>query len=118
MSNMTFMVLNTWREDELRAFYKILGLTLIEEKHGEGPVHHSMTDGRGLIIEFYHGAPMDAAHGARYGFEVESLEETVKSFLALDEDWHYRIKGPFDNGTRYVVQDPDDRTLHLTQKRL
>jgi lactoylglutathione lyase len=37
--SLTLLVLKTRQVEQLRAFYQSLGVDLIEEQHGHGPVH-------------------------------------------------------------------------------
>ena len=80
-------VVKTRHLDRARQFYEALGIHLIEEHHGDGPVHHSGRAGV-TTIEVYpwpeDGPAPDPS--VRLGFEVEDLgrvSESLKGIGAL-----------------------------------
>jgi lactoylglutathione lyase len=51
-TSLSLLVLRTTRVVACIEFYRSLGLALVEEKHGGGPVHYSSSS-NGIIIEIY-----------------------------------------------------------------
>ena len=74
--SLTLLVLKTRQVEQLRAFYQTLGVNLVEEQHGKGPVHFAGRAGA-VVIEVYplpdDGSPVDSS--TRLGFNVENVAE-------------------------------------------
>ena len=62
--SLTLLVLKTRQVEQLRAFYQALGVDLVEEQHGKGPVHFAGRAGA-VVIEVYplpdDGSPVDSS---------------------------------------------------------
>jgi len=106
-------VVKTRHLDRARLFYQALGIHLVEEHHGNGPVHFSGQAGV-TTIEVYpwpeDGPAPDTS--IRLGFEVEHLGRVLESLrgtgaLVVTEPrmtpWGYRA----------VIRDPDGRAVEL-----
>jgi len=113
---LSLIVLKTRQLDTLRKFYTSLGINLIEEKHGKGPVHYA---GRidDTVMEVYSLSEKDTQPDAttRLGFTVEKLEEVMEALKLLGTcivtepqvtEWGYRA----------VVKDPDGRVIEIYQR--
>lgn len=78
MSNrpsISLLVVYTTRWDECVAFYSGLGLTLVREQHGSGPVHVSIEVGNGVVMEIYPETDPDRTTGRlRLGLTVSASE--------------------------------------------
>jgi catechol 2,3-dioxygenase-like lactoylglutathione lyase family enzyme len=101
------------------AFYRKLGLELVVEKHGQGPVHYSCSL-ENLVLEIYPGsaglAPEPKVGGATMiGFSVNSLHDTLTAL----QDLSVKVLSPPMTalwGLRTVVLDPDGRAVELIER--
>ncbi len=100
------------------AFYLTLGVLLIAEQHGAGPLHYSCDLG-GTVLEIYPGAtgsaPRRTCAGATlHGFRVASLSSTLAALEALGAKV---VTPPHSSawGRRAVLLDPDGRAVELTE---
>lgn len=115
--SLTLLVLKTHQVEQLRAFYQNLGVDLIEEQHGKGPVHFA---GRAsaVVIEVYplldYGSPVDSS--TRLGFVVENVADVIR---ALEGIGTKIVMPPKETawGFQAVVKDPDGRSVELTEAR-
>ena len=77
--SLTLLVLKTRQVEQLRLFYQTLGVELVQEQHGKGPVHYAGRAGD-VVIEVYplpdDASPVDAS--TRLGFAVEDVAEVVR----------------------------------------
>ena len=112
----TLLVLKTRQVDRLRTFYTALGLTLVEERHGRGPLHYAGRVGE-MVIELY---PLPDGAGevdttTRLGFAVVNLNEVVHALEAIGAPV---VTPPQETpwGDRAVVRDPDGRAVELYQR--
>jgi lactoylglutathione lyase len=100
------------------AFYAALGLSLAEEQHGSGPVHHAAALGD-TVFELYPGkpgaAPERTAAGATFlGFRVDDLDDVLAAVQASGASVVSTLaETPW--GRRAVVLDPDGRAVELKQ---
>jgi hypothetical protein len=106
------LVLKTPQVDRLRDFYQAIGIRLVKEKHGNGPVHYAGQVGD-AILEVYpllDGGTADAT--TRIGFAVDKLADVVQ---ALNDAGAVVASGPQQTacGLRAVVRDPDGRAVEL-----
>ena len=109
------------------AFYALLGLDFVPEKHGNGPTHYACTlteSGQaptsGLVIEIYLGqagvAPTPKTAGATMlGFQVASLDQTLAQLTNFGAVLLSPLHSTTNYGCRAVVQDPDGRAIELTE---
>jgi lactoylglutathione lyase len=115
--SLSLLVLKTRQVERLRAFYQTVGVDLVEEKHGKGPVHFAGR-ARDVVIEVYpladDGSPVDSS--TRLGFTVENVAEVIR---ALDGTGTKIVTPPKETawGFQAVVKDPDGRSVELTQAR-
>jgi hypothetical protein len=77
---LSLIVLKTRQLDRLRKFYASLGINLVEEKHGKGPVHYAARIGD-TVMEVYPLSEKDSQPDAtiRLGFTVEKVEEVMEA---------------------------------------
>lgn len=115
--SLTLLVLKTRQVEQLRAFYQTIGVDLVEEKHGKGPVHFAGR-ARDVVIEVYplpdDGSPVDSS--TRLGFAIENEAEVIRALEGIGT----RIVTPPKEtawGFQAVVKDPDGRSVELTQRR-
>jgi hypothetical protein len=87
--------------------YETLGLCFGRHRHGSGPEHFACEQG-GLVFEIYPGE----LDGARLGFSVENLVDSVESWIAAGGSVVSAPK-PSPWGLRAVLADPDGREIEL-----
>lgn len=114
---LTLLVMRTRQVEQLRAFYQTLGVDLVEEQHGKGPVHFAGRAGD-VVIEVYplpdDGNPVESF--IRLGYAVENMAEVIQ---ALEGIGTKIVTPPKETawGLQAVVKDPDGRSVELTQRR-
>jgi lactoylglutathione lyase len=114
--SLKLLVLKTHEVEQVRAFYRALGIEFVEEKHGQGPVHHAGQVGP-VVLEIY-PLPDDAGPAdqtTRLGFEVNDLLGVLADLAALGADVAGSPKAT-ERGTRAIVRDPDGRSVELYQR--
>jgi lactoylglutathione lyase len=114
--SLSLLVLKTRQLESLLRFYNTLGIELLEEQHGNGPVHYAGHVGD-VVFEVY-PLPEDSTQPdstTRLGFAVTKLHEVVEALQVLGTavitkpqttEWGYRA----------VVRDPDGRAVELYQR--
>src|SRR5262249_34941647 len=116
--SLSLLVLRTTRIGACLEFYRRLGLALVEEKHGKGPVHYSSSS-NGIVIEIYPETQkgimeFGAERNIRLGFTVESLVATLES---LETVGARVLRSPAITrwGHVAVVLDPDGREVEINE---
>ena len=80
--SLALLVLRAGNMEASLSFYRAVGLSLVEEKHGSGPLHYSCQF-EGTVLEIYPGAAaqelLDPKSGGAtmLGFRVASLETAL-----------------------------------------
>jgi predicted enzyme related to lactoylglutathione lyase len=94
-----------------KEFYRMLGLSFVEEQHGSGPRHLAATLGP-LVLEIYPCRGDKPAAPLRMGFQVRSLDETLE---LLRGSGSRIIREAHDSpwGRRAIVEDPDGNRIEL-----
>ena len=100
------------------AFYRELGCEFVEEKHGNGPLHHSCEMGR-TVFEIYPGEDGAAvnrkqAGATMLGFTVPSLNPILSRLAEFGAE----ILTPAKQtawGLRATVADPDGRAVNIAE---
>ncbi len=98
--------------DSAAEFYRMIGLPIVEERHGSGPRHYAAELGK-LVFEIYPLGKRKSTQDVRLGFFVLSLDDTI---WALDETTV--IKQPparTERGYMAVIEDPDGHIVELIQ---
>ena len=115
---LSLLVLRTTRIGDCLEFHQTLGLTLVEEKHGKGPVHYSSSS-NGITIEIYPETQKNfieirAERTLRLGFKVESLAATLESLESLGATV---LKFPSITkwGRCAIILDPDGREVEINE---
>jgi len=92
-------------------FYRMLGLSFVEEQHGTGPRHLAASLGP-LVLEIYPCRGAKPVAPLRLGFHVRSLDETLE---LLRDSGSRIIREAHDSpwGRRAVVEDPDGNRIEL-----
>lgn len=109
---LTLLVIQSPDIHAARAFYSELGLSFVEEQHGNRPRHFAATLGT-LVLEIYPCQPGRSTAPWHLGFQVESLEHTIATLRSRG----VRIlREPQDSpwGRRAVVEDPDGNRIELS----
>ncbi|WP_226353768.1 hypothetical protein [Pseudonocardia sp. ICBG601] len=84
---LSLLVLYTEKLEACREFYTALGLRLVEEQHGAGPVHYSTTMPGGLVLEIYPGKPDRTTGRLRLGITVlAGFDQPTGRELRTDPD--------------------------------
>jgi lactoylglutathione lyase len=113
MTSLSLLVLRAANPAHLARFYNAFGLKFRIEQHGDGPIHHTC-DLDGAVLEIYPAlSPAQSTAGARLGFRVRSVEESVR---ACSESGRI-ISSPKESpwGYRAVVEDPEGHRIELTE---
>ena len=115
------LVLRASDLEKALAFYRAIGLSFVQERHGSGPVHNACEIG-GTVMELFPGDPGTApacksGGSTMLGFSVSALDETLKTLANLG---HFPISPPKDSawGRRAVVTDPDGRAVELNEAKI
>ena len=117
------LVMTTTRLKAMVAFYRALGMPLVEERHDDGPLHFACELGppdASAHVAIYQAKPGDETRaGVRsslIGFRVASLDVAVRAAVAAGA----RVEiAPEDVpwGRRAIVVDPDGRRVELNGTR-
>jgi lactoylglutathione lyase len=105
----SYIVLRVADIEKSAAFYRLLGLVLTEERHGDGPRHYSFPFSSDMVCELYpfkQGA--GAAQNIRLGFVVENAEELKTNLLRAG-----CALAPGTSANSFVVIDPDGNQVEL-----
>jgi lactoylglutathione lyase len=117
-TSLSLLVLRTARVDDCLKFYQGLGLAMVEEKHGKGPVHYSSSS-NGVTVEIYPETQKNftesrVERSVRLGFAVESLAATLESLETLGAT----VLNPpsiTQWGHLAVILDPDGREVEINE---
>jgi catechol 2,3-dioxygenase-like lactoylglutathione lyase family enzyme len=94
---LTLIVLRVSDLERSRTFYAGLGLDLVRQQHGDGPVHYACMLGE-LVLELYpHARPSNVRLGLRASMEVVT-----------------RMQAQLVRERVYLVRDPDGNAIELT----
>lgn len=120
MTTLASLVLFASDVDAAARFYRALGVPLVDEDHGEGPVHFAAELGD-VHFALYPAAGLGRAPDRRSagssfaGVYVGSLNEALQAVTAL--------RAPVLTGhevmpwgCRFVAEDPDARPVEVNQK--
>ena len=111
-ASLSLVVLRTPNVTRLRTFYESLGMEFVDEKHGDGPVHASMTLGD-LVVEIYPGSGVierGSVADVRLGFSVDSLAEVRASLVGAAGQSITR-----GGSEVLVLRDPDGRAVEVQE---
>ncbi|HEY8459146.1 MAG TPA: VOC family protein [Blastocatellia bacterium] len=117
-TSLSSLVLRTTKVDACLEFYRRLGLSFVEEKHGKGPVHYSSSS-NGVLIEIYPEPQKDVTERAaeasiRLGFTVEALAATLESLETIGARV-LRQPALTRWGRVAVALDPDGREVEINE---
>jgi lactoylglutathione lyase len=110
-TSLSLIVLKSREAEKLRVFYRAIGIELVEEQHGKGPLHYSGQAG-GALLEIY---PLPAGDSAadtttRLGFTVDAIDDVIEALRLIDA---VIVTSPSSSewGFRAFVRDPDGRAV-------
>ena len=115
------VILKTNRLEATVSFYRHLGITLTEEKHGDGPIHFTCKIQGAHFGVYEHGPWTKEERRAigqetMIGFEVESISEALSNFTK--EELRVMIEPEeVEWGKRCVLLDPDGRPVELNESK-
>lgn len=112
---LTLLVLKTPRIEAVRPFYEAIGISFVEEKHGDGPVHYAGRIGE-TVMEVYPLLTGEPDRTTRLGFSVGDLGKVTAALKAIGTEVTEPKKTEW--GLRTVVHDPDGRAVELYQREL
>ncbi len=103
------------------AFYRALGIDLVDEQHGDGAVHHAAELGGVHIAVLDASQQPSAVPGFRQagtvfpGFWVDDLDTTAAALRALGASTvvDHQVR---EWGCRIVIADPDGRAVEINQR--
>ena len=114
------LILFANRLSETVAFYRALGVPLVEENHEDGPLHFACELGP-VHLAFFEGTrgetPQYRAGGTTMpGLAVPSLDDAWEAMQNLGATI---VQPPTDYpwGPRILVEDPDGRTVEVFERR-
>lgn len=117
-TSVNFIMFRTSQIEQVKDFYKGIGLILNEEQHGNGPIHYSYVQDQ-LVIEIYPGTEAKPpswkdAGALMLGFYVENINKIIQS---IDKLKGKVISNPSETirGVRAVIEDPDGRRIELIE---
>lgn len=113
----TLLVLKTRQVEAELAFYQALGIPLVREQHGRGPIHFAGRLGE-LTFEIYPIADDEVAidSATRLGFMVDDLSGVIER---LKQSGSHVSSPPKETpwGFRAVVRDPDGLSVEIYDRR-
>ncbi len=119
MKNVAFalLVIRAVDIDISAAFYRALGIDLVQEQHGAGPEHYASVLGD-TVFEIYprkaDQAPPEEVKTLMIGFRVDDLDEVMETLKTLGTELN---KAPVttDWGRSITVNDPDGYRVQITE---
>jgi catechol 2,3-dioxygenase-like lactoylglutathione lyase family enzyme len=106
------MVIRTSNLERLREFYSTLGLELVQERHGAGPLHYSCSM-NGTVMEIY-PTKRPVAGGNRLGLRLKTPTAAIErlqlaGYLPGGAELLNREASP-----AFLVHDPDGNQLEIS----
>ena len=102
-----------------RRFYEVLGLSFVEEKHGDGPTHYAC-DFHGMVFEIYplrEGVSIKPCESVGTALPVDDFEKTLAAVKSMDLKPGKVSVYAEAYGLRAVsVRDPDGRLVRLFER--
>jgi catechol 2,3-dioxygenase-like lactoylglutathione lyase family enzyme len=117
MPNLALLVLFFQDLPRAVAFYGALGMTLVHEQHGKGPVHYSFSSD-GLVFELYPASPKRGPSGGmRLGFEVPDLAHTRQLLQDCGFEPEPEKPGMEKPGMALCFLDPSGNTVVIENQK-
>ena len=116
--SLSLVMIRSAKPEATLAFYRELGCEFAEEKHGNGPLHHSCEMG-GTVFEIYPGEDGAAvnrkqAGATMLGFSVPSLNPILSRLAEAGAE----ILSPAKQtawGLSATITDPDGRAVNIAE---
>ncbi len=110
------LVLRTGDTKRLAEFYGLFGLTFEYHKHGNSPLHYSVSIGK-TVLEIYPltKSQTEADKNLRLGFGIDDFDEIVKKLKELEIVFSLEPTQT-DFGFMAIISDPDDRKIEIYKK--
>ncbi|MEQ1554735.1 MAG: VOC family protein [Ferruginibacter sp.] len=110
------LVLRTNDTKRLADFYSLLGLNFEYHKHGNSPMHYSVTIGQ-TVLELYPltKSQTEADKNIRIGFTIDNFELVVEKLKSLGVSFSLEPTQT-DFGFMTIISDPDERKIELYKK--
>jgi len=116
-TTLSLIVIRTLNLEASLAFYQALGLTFVQEQHGNGPIDYSCNF-NGLVLELYPRRQSSTAEAevstTMLGFKVASLEATLAELNKLGVKPKSQVKEA-DWGRWINVTDPGGHLVQLNE---
>lgn len=112
-ARMNLLVLRAGDIERSRSFYALLGLHLVPERHGTGPLHYSCRLAE-TVMEIYPGTGSHARGGLRLGIQLPRASAAIERLVAagfLTE--HPSVLRRQHRAEVYLVRDPDGNSIEL-----
>ena len=93
--------------EDSKIFYEKLGLSFVQEQHGNGPIHYSC-EHDDCVFELYPNNGEMPKDNNRLGFKVLNMENVMKN---LNVSGSYELDGKIIN----IVIDPDGRKIEISE---
>lgn len=112
---LNLIVLRSASPSRLAAFYRSLGIKLVEEQHANGPRHYAGTLSEG-VLEIY---PAIETHTCMFGLAVDSVDGFRSAWVKSGGVGKLDILVDPDGNTVYLSAQPGAaRELHQDRKRV
>ena len=118
MAQLNLLVIRATDPSNLARFYSLLGLKFVEEKHESGPPHLSCDLGSSVFEIYPLGSKGQPTTGARLGFAVQSLAETLRNLASLGSSKILQPPHETEWGLTAVVLDPEGHKVELRETDL
>ena len=109
MRNLNLLVLRCKMIERSKSFYEIFGMAFVKEQHGNGPVHYSCSDDRG-VFEIY---PLEGVGADQTGLGFLTGDLDGLHMLLRRNQFAPREIRDTELGRMFVVRDPDGRRIEV-----
>jgi len=109
----SYVVLRVPDLEQSAQFYRSIGLTLTEERHGDGPLHYSFPLSDGMVCELYplRSGAQPPTPGIRIGFQVEDCSAVHATMASVGASIT-----PGTTPGSFVVLDPSGNQVEISPK--
>ena len=107
------LVLRTGDPERLANFYSLFGLTFDYHKHGNSPLHYSVTIGQ-TVLEIYPLTKnqIEADKNLRLGFGIDNFDDIIQKLSTQHISFSLEPTQT-DFGFMTIISDPDGRKIEL-----
>lgn len=113
MATPNLLVIRVSDLERSRQWYEELGLSLVREQHGNGPIHYA-AEQDGFVFELYPASERSpACTSMRLGFSITNVREAA---AAKDAAGHVVTQPAVNDGmTRALLIDPDGIKVEIVE---